>query len=60
MMTLLEQGPVFAMIGAWLSYKYQNKDVVEKDVSDNMFFKAIIAGVMSCILSNIGPPIDEW
>ncbi|XP_038883181.1 RHOMBOID-like protein 9, chloroplastic isoform X2 [Benincasa hispida] len=52
-------GPVFAMIGAWLSYQFQDKDVVTKDVSDNMFLKAIIAAVISSILSNIGP-IDEW
>ncbi|TYK15845.1 RHOMBOID-like protein 9 [Cucumis melo var. makuwa] len=52
-------GPVFAMIGAWLSYQFQNKDVVTKDVSDKMFLKALVAAVISSILSNIGP-IDEW
>ncbi|XP_031740072.1 RHOMBOID-like protein 9, chloroplastic isoform X3 [Cucumis sativus] len=52
-------GPVFAMIGAWLSYQFQNKDVMTKDVSDKMFLKALVAAVISSILSNIGP-IDEW
>ncbi|KAG6607094.1 RHOMBOID-like protein 9, chloroplastic, partial [Cucurbita argyrosperma subsp. sororia] len=52
-------GPVFAMIGAWLSYQFQNKDVVAKDVLDGMFLKAIFVAVVSSILSNIGP-IDEW
>ncbi|XP_023525919.1 RHOMBOID-like protein 9, chloroplastic isoform X2 [Cucurbita pepo subsp. pepo] len=52
-------GPVFAMIGAWLSYQFQSKDVVAKDVSDSMFLKAIFVAVVSSILSNIGP-IDEW
>uniref|UniRef100_A0A2N9FE45 Peptidase S54 rhomboid domain-containing protein n=1 Tax=Fagus sylvatica TaxID=28930 RepID=A0A2N9FE45_FAGSY len=52
-------GPVFAIIGAWLSYQLQNKDVIAKDVSDSMFRKAIIVTILSFVLSNIGP-IDDW
>ncbi|KAJ0098383.1 hypothetical protein Patl1_21479 [Pistacia atlantica] len=36
-------GPVFAIIGAWLIYQMQNKDVIKKDVSESMFQKAVKA-----------------
>ncbi|XP_028056882.1 RHOMBOID-like protein 9, chloroplastic [Camellia sinensis] len=52
-------GPVFAVIGAWLIYQIQNKEVITKDDSENMLQKAIIATGISCILSNFGP-IDDW
>ncbi|OMO94713.1 Peptidase S54, rhomboid [Corchorus olitorius] len=52
-------GPVFAVIGAWLIYQMQNKDVISKDISDRMFQKAILVTAFSCILSNFGP-IDDW
>lgn len=51
------QGPVFAIIGAWLIYQMQNKDVIEK--SESMFQKAIIATALSFVISNFGP-IDNW
>ncbi|KAJ8775372.1 hypothetical protein K2173_023137 [Erythroxylum novogranatense] len=52
-------GPVFAVIGAWLIYQRQNKDVIAKDTSERMFQKALITTALSCILSNFGP-IDDW
>lgn len=52
-------GPVFAIIGAWLIYQIQNKAVIEKDVAEKMFQKAVIATTLSCMLSNFGP-IDDW
>ncbi|GKV16828.1 hypothetical protein SLEP1_g27408 [Rubroshorea leprosula] len=52
-------GPVFAIIGAWLIFQLQNKDVIEKDVSEKMLQKTIIATALSCMLSNFGP-IDDW
>ncbi|XP_059645624.1 RHOMBOID-like protein 9, chloroplastic isoform X2 [Cornus florida] len=52
-------GPVFAIIGAWLVYQIQNRDVPTKDVSESMFQKAIIATALSFVLSNFGP-IDDW
>ncbi|XP_031260989.1 RHOMBOID-like protein 9, chloroplastic isoform X2 [Pistacia vera] len=52
-------GPVFAIIGAWLIYQMQNKDVIEKDVSKSMFQKAMVATTLSFIISNLGP-IDNW
>lgn len=53
------QGPVFAIIGAWLIYQIQNKDVIAKDDSEIMFQKAILATALSFIMSNLGP-IDNW
>lgn len=53
------QGPVFALIGAWLIYQSQNKDVIAKDVSERMFQKAILATALSFIISNFGP-VDTW
>lgn len=50
---------MFAIIGAWLIYQLQNKDVMEKDVSDGFFQKAIIITALGFILSNFGP-IDDW
>lgn len=47
------------MIGAWLMYQIQNKDVIPKDVSDSLFQKAIITTALSFLLSNFGP-IDDW
>ncbi|PKI69914.1 hypothetical protein CRG98_009789 [Punica granatum] len=52
-------GPIFAMIGAWLIYQMQNKDVIGKDVLDSMFQKAIFTTALSFLLSNFGP-IDDW
>ncbi|KAM7266785.1 hypothetical protein ACFE04_008951 [Oxalis oulophora] len=52
-------GPVFAIIGVWLIYQFQNKDVMTKDVYDNLFQKAIITTGLSFILSHFGP-IDDW
>ncbi|MED6148338.1 hypothetical protein PIB30_052245 [Stylosanthes scabra] len=52
-------GPVFAIIGAWLMYQIQNRDVIADDASENMFRKAIIVATLGFILCNLGP-IDEW
>ncbi|EXB97174.1 Rhomboid protease gluP [Morus notabilis] len=52
-------GPVYAIIGAWLIYQNQNKDVIAKDVSDSMYQKAIIATGLGLILSHFCP-IDDW
>ncbi|KAL2498422.1 Rhomboid-related intramembrane serine protease family protein [Abeliophyllum distichum] len=52
-------GPVFAVIGAWLIYQVQNRDVIATDASESMFQKAIIFTALSCVLSNFGP-IDDW
>nr|XP_027187088.1 RHOMBOID-like protein 9, chloroplastic isoform X2 [Cicer arietinum] len=52
-------GPVFAIIGAWLMYQIQNKDVIANDDSENLFRKAIVITALGFILCNIGP-IDEW
>ncbi|XP_045818184.1 RHOMBOID-like protein 9, chloroplastic [Trifolium pratense] len=51
-------GPVFAIIGAWLMYQIQNRDVANDD-SDNLFKKAMIITALGFILCNLGP-IDEW
>ncbi|KDO58958.1 hypothetical protein CISIN_1g0107601mg, partial [Citrus sinensis] len=52
-------GPVFAIIGAWLIYQFQNKDLIAKDVSERMFQKAILSTALSFIISNFGP-VDTW
>lgn len=52
-------GPVFAIIGAWLIYQYQNKGATGKDVFENMYQKAILATALGFVLSIFGP-IDEW
>ncbi|KAL5148822.1 RHOMBOID-like protein 9, chloroplastic [Glycine soja] len=52
-------GPVFAIIGAWLMYQIQNKDVIASDASENLFHKAVIMTALIFILSHFGP-IDEW
>lgn len=52
-------GPVFAIIGAWLIYQYQNKDAIGKDVFESMYQKAIFATALGFVLSIYGP-IDDW
>ncbi|KAJ9147372.1 hypothetical protein P3X46_029545 [Hevea brasiliensis] len=52
-------GPIFSIIGAWLVYQVQNKGVIDKDVAESMFHKAIITTGLSFILSHFGP-IDDW
>ncbi|GAV75649.1 Rhomboid domain-containing protein [Cephalotus follicularis] len=52
-------GPVFAIIGAWLIYQMQNKDVIAKDVSESLFQKAVFTTALCFILSHFGP-IDDW
>ncbi|XP_062106317.1 RHOMBOID-like protein 9, chloroplastic isoform X2 [Humulus lupulus] len=51
--------PIYAIIGAWLIYQIQNKDVISKDVSESLFQKAIIITGLGFILSHF-VPIDEW
>ena len=53
------QGPVFSLIGAWLVYQSQNKQVIDKDVSESMFWQAVIAASLSFLLSIFGG-IDNW
>ncbi|KAL8476592.1 hypothetical protein ACS0TY_029042 [Phlomoides rotata] len=52
-------GPVFAIIGAWLIYQVQNKDVITKNAYERMFQSAIITTALICVLSNFSP-IDDW
>lgn len=53
------QGPVFALIGAWLICKAQNRDMVEGEIPGSLFWKAMLATALSFVLSNFGP-IDDW
>ena len=53
------QGPVFAVIGAWVIHQIQSKDVIANDVSEDMYQKAIIATAISTILTHFYP-IDDW
>ncbi|XP_043698412.1 RHOMBOID-like protein 9, chloroplastic [Telopea speciosissima] len=52
-------GPAFAMIGAWMIYRIQNKDGIADVLTESMFQKAVIATAFSIVLSNFGP-IDDW
>ncbi|CAN0878351.1 RHOMBOID-like protein 9, chloroplastic [Linum grandiflorum] len=52
-------GPVFSIIGAWLVYNNQTKDVTHKDTSESLFQKAMMTTALSFILSHFGP-IDDW
>lgn len=54
------QGPTFAMIGAWLIYQIQSKDVIPKEVADSLFQKAIITTALGFLLSIDGTLIDDW
>ncbi|KAG1334740.1 putative RHOMBOID-like protein 9, chloroplastic [Cocos nucifera] len=58
-LTVCGTGPVFAIIGAWLVYQTQNKEVTDKEVSESMFRKAVIATALSFVLSSFGR-IDDW
>ncbi|KAF7811243.1 RHOMBOID-like protein 9, chloroplastic isoform X2 [Senna tora] len=52
-------GPIFGIIGAWLAYQIQNKDIDANDTSDIMFHKAFIITALCFILSHFCP-IDDW
>nr|GEV47131.1 hypothetical protein [Tanacetum cinerariifolium] len=52
-------GPVFAIIGAWLIYQYQNKDAMRKEEFEKMYQKAVVATALGFVLSTLGP-IDDW
>lgn len=56
---LFAQGPVFAILGAWLVYQIQNKDVTSKEVSQSMFWQAMAATILSFVLSSFGR-VDNW
>lgn len=58
-LTVCGTGPVFAIIGAWLVYQMQNKEATDKDSSESMFWKAVIATALSFVLSCFGR-IDDW
>ncbi|KAG8058868.1 hypothetical protein GUJ93_ZPchr0002g23743 [Zizania palustris] len=53
-LTVCGTGPVFALIGAWLVYQSQNKDAVDKNVSETMFRQAVVATALSFLLSSFG------
>ncbi|MQL90807.1 hypothetical protein Taro_023401 [Colocasia esculenta] len=53
------QGPAFAVIGAWLIYQVQNKEAIAKEVSENMFWKAVLATALGFVISNF-EHVDEW
>lgn len=53
------QGPVFAVLGAWLVCQILNQEALGKVATESMFQKAMIATALSCVLSNFGP-IDDW
>ncbi|CAN6237732.1 unnamed protein product [Urochloa humidicola] len=57
--TVCGTGPVFSLIGAWLVYQSQNKQVIDKDVSESMFSQAVTAAALSFLLSIFGG-IDNW
>ncbi|CAL4888793.1 unnamed protein product [Urochloa decumbens] len=57
--TVCGTGPIFSLIGAWLVYQSQNKQVIDKDVSESMFWQAVIAAALSFFLSIFGG-IDNW
>ncbi|CAL9054634.1 unnamed protein product [Musa banksii] len=58
-LTVCGTGPVFAILGAWLVYQIQNKDVTSKEVSQSMFWQAVAATVLSFVLSSFGR-VDNW
>ncbi|KAF2944500.1 hypothetical protein DAI22_02g147900 [Oryza sativa Japonica Group] len=58
-LTVCGTGPVFALIGAWLVYQSQNKDAIDKNVSETMFSQAVVATTLSFLLSSFGR-IDNW
>ncbi|RRT62562.1 hypothetical protein B296_00000690, partial [Ensete ventricosum] len=58
-LTVCGTGPVFAILGAWLVYQSQNKDVTSKEVSQSMFWQAVAATVLSFVLSSFGR-VDNW
>ncbi|XP_042407092.1 RHOMBOID-like protein 9, chloroplastic isoform X1 [Zingiber officinale] len=58
-LTVCGTGPEFAIIGAWLVHQVQNKEVGPKEVSLNMFLKAVIATALSFVLSSFGR-VDNW
>lgn len=58
-LTVCGTGPAFAIIGAWLVYQMQNKQVVSNELSESMFRKAVAATAFSFLLSNFGS-IDDW
>ncbi|XP_062218928.1 RHOMBOID-like protein 9, chloroplastic isoform X3 [Phragmites australis] len=58
-LTVCGTGPVFSLIGAWLVYQSQNKQVIDKNVSESMFWQAVIAAALSFLLSIFGG-IDNW
>lgn len=58
-LTVCGTGPVFSLIGAWLVYQSQNKQFIDKDISESMFSQAVIAAILSFILSIFGG-IDNW
>lgn len=52
-------GPIFAIIGAWLIYQLQNKDVISQELKEKMFLNSVIATAASFPIGSFGP-IDYW
>ncbi|KAH9312622.1 hypothetical protein KI387_027657, partial [Taxus chinensis] len=52
-------GPVFAIIGSWVVYLFQNREVIGEDTADIMIQKVFLASVLSIALSFL-TPIDDW
>ncbi|KAL8137447.1 hypothetical protein V2J09_003448 [Rumex salicifolius] len=57
-------GPVFSIIGAWLIYQLQNKDMVSKSVSEKMtYLGAAITGItygfLTCPIMQLDDPLSK-
>ncbi|GLJ07978.1 hypothetical protein SUGI_0078910 [Cryptomeria japonica] len=52
-------GPVFAIIGSWVVYLFQNREAIGEDTADIMIQKIVLASAISVGLSFL-TPIDDW
>ncbi|WOL02819.1 RHOMBOID-like protein 9, chloroplastic [Canna indica] len=58
-LTVCGTGPVFAILGAWLVDQVQNKEVASKEISESLFWKAVVATILGFTLSCFGR-VDNW
>lgn len=53
------QGPIYALVGTWVVYLLKNREIIGKDIADDMIRKVVILSAVNVALCN-SLPIDDW
>lgn len=52
-------GPIYALVGCWVVYLLKNREIIGKEIADDMIRKVVILSAVNVALCN-SLPIDDW